>query len=124
MDVVEKQKRKFFDAKIESQIKGILNCEEQMDTWNTKRRHGYEDVLISDKFRNSEIEVMNKVRNRRHKQQIWHDFPARVNNGLDRSLKPSLLPVELPGEEMALCGYKVKSKKSNVARSRARPSST
>ena len=117
MDVVEKQKRKFFDAKIESQIKGILNCEEQMDTWNTKRRHRYADVLIADKFRDSEIEVMNKVRERRRKQQIWHDFAARVNSGLGRSLKPSLLPVELAAEEMALCGYKARNKKSSAARS-------
>ena len=117
LDVVERQKRKFFDAKIGSQIKGILNCKEQMDTWNTKRRHRYADVLIADKFRDSEIEVMNKVRERRRKQQIWHDFAARVNSGLGRSLKPSLLPVELAAEEMALCGYKARNKKSSAARS-------
>jgi len=91
LDYVEKQTREFYapqTGRCLSQIKGILNCQEQMDTWDMRRKHRYADVLMADKPRDHELEVFHNVRERRRE--------TLLRESVD---KPSLLPLALLPEE-------------------------
>ena len=91
LDSVEKHTREFYApqaGRCFSQIKGILNCQEQMDTWDMRRKHRYADVLMADKLRDHELEVFHNVRERRRE--------TLLKESVD---KPSLLPLVLLPEE-------------------------
>jgi hypothetical protein len=91
LDSVEKHTREFYApqaGRCLSQIKGILNCQEQMDTWDMRRKHRYADVLMADKPRDHELEVFHNVRERRRE--------TLLRESVD---KPSLLPLALLPEE-------------------------
>jgi hypothetical protein len=109
LEALEKQNQDFFEPQSGSAIKGILNCQAQMDSWDMKRRHRYADVLMADKWRDHELEIKDKLRVRRREQ---------LNSSLDGTQQlPSLLPVVLEGVERELFHRKVIKKR--VGRSKS-----
>jgi len=88
LDSVEKHTREFYAPHGGYKIKGIINCQEQMDTWDMRRKHRYADVLMADKLRDHELKVFHNVRERRRE--------TLLKESVD---KPSLLPLALLPEE-------------------------
>ena len=98
LERAEKQKRRFFDPREGVQIKGILNCEDKLDTWNTRQRHRYADVLMADRLRDYQLQAMQLLRERRREM-----LDASLDSVIDR---PSLLPFEMEPAEKSIfrCG--------------------
>ena len=88
----EKKQREYFCPKASSPIKGIFNCEAPLDTWNTSKHHRYADVLMADKFRDHELEIQQRMRERRREKLTG----ILEGGAMDR---PSLVTIEmLPSE--------------------------
>ena len=77
LECQERRARDFFQPRI-SPIKGILNCNRKLGSWDCHERHRFADVMLADKFRGHELEVMQKVRERflSHRNQMQGSLDA------------------------------------------------